>query len=136
MSWSIIWSPDLALVRFTGITSVEDLVAANNACHGDHRFDGLKVIVLDFLPIDAFLGLEKLSTCVEDVWVVDYGSKQSNAKVQKFVVTNNSMVKAFVEEYRNLPEQGTPIRLYERLEEAIADARKLVSGQILGEFGP
>jgi hypothetical protein len=117
MPYTIVWRPDGVIVRFFGIVTFEENMAANGQLYGDPRFESLRYQIADFSEVTDFLVSEKETSIIAQL---DFQSTRWNSHVKAAHVTRNKTIIKLIDLYKEqMQETSWEIGLFETLEEAL-----------------
>ncbi len=117
MSFELCWERKGAVIRFSGVVSGRDALDATTAYEADIRFDSLRFVIADYTAISACKAVPR---DIEMVAAMDFGSRQTNARIRKAVVTTSAEVKAMAQHYQSNLESPMPVAVFATMQDARA----------------
>lgn len=117
MPYKIIWKPDGVIIRFFGIVSFDENMAANGQLYGDSRFESLRYQIADFSEVTDFQLSEKEASIIAQL---DFQSTRWNTHVKAAHVTQNKTIIKLIDLYKEqMQETSWEVGLFNTLEEAL-----------------
>ncbi|MDD5248742.1 MAG: hypothetical protein PHY45_07145 [Rhodocyclaceae bacterium] len=117
MAFDIVWEARGAYKKFCGHVADDELLQSVRELHGDARFDDVRYVINDFLPIDSFA---IAADTVLYIAAIDHAAARSNANIKIAVVTTDPQAAALAELYIASPLHAYPTRVFATLAEARA----------------
>lgn len=115
MPYRITWEDHGIYVRYSGIVSVDEVLAYASEVEADARFDDVRYSLNDF---SACTGMIRSGPALELLAAGDYGASASNPSVKIAVVTDRQDVVELLRAYLTVGLNRYPVRVFPTLAEA------------------
>lgn len=117
MPHSIHWEPDGVCVKFTGTVIAEEIVRLYEAMSGDHRSDGLKYVLTDYLGANRSTGMTL--TDVKGFAALEHGASYGSAgRVWRAAVATDPSICDFLKYFKAVRTSSDPFEIFATQQEA------------------
>ncbi len=116
MPYAIVWKPDGVIIRYSGIVSYDENIAANGQLYGDPRFESIKYQIADFLTVTDFQISKKESSIIGEL---DFQSTRWNSHIKVAHITQDNDIIERVKVYEEtMKDTAWEFGIFNTMEEA------------------